>query len=138
MNLNTPGEPTLCPLCTRLCTGELNAIRKQKGFLCRSFLRKGVSLGYVGAKLKPQGPEGTVDFKGDNFPGVEGVKSMHAPQTDLVATEQYKQGSRARREGGKRGRSRDPCYRFSLRTEHAPLWPASRQPTAPRRRPWGG
>ena len=43
-----PKKTTLYPLFTSLCTGELNAIRKQKGFLCRSFLRNCVSLAYVG------------------------------------------------------------------------------------------
>ena len=33
---------------TSLCTGELNAIRKHKCFLCSPFYVKGVSLGHVG------------------------------------------------------------------------------------------
>ena len=33
---------------TSLCTGELNAIRKHKRFLCSPFYVKGVSLGHVG------------------------------------------------------------------------------------------
>ena len=36
------------PLYTSLCTGELNAIRKHKCFLCSPFYVKGVSLGHVG------------------------------------------------------------------------------------------
>ena len=36
------------PLYTSFCTGELNAIRKHKCFLCSPFYVKGVSLGYVG------------------------------------------------------------------------------------------
>jgi len=36
------------PFYTSLCTGELNAIRMQKLLSLQSFLRKGVSLGYVG------------------------------------------------------------------------------------------
>ena len=39
---------TLYLLYTSLCTGELNAIRKHKCFLCSPFYVKGVSLGYVG------------------------------------------------------------------------------------------
>ena len=38
---------TLYLLYTSLCTGELNAIRKHKCFLCSPFYVKGVSLGYV-------------------------------------------------------------------------------------------
>ena len=39
------------PLYTSLCTGELNAIRKHKYFLCSPFYVKGVSLGHVGRNL---------------------------------------------------------------------------------------
>ena len=35
------------PLYTSLCTGELNAIRTHKCFLCSPFYVKGVSLGHV-------------------------------------------------------------------------------------------
>jgi len=56
-----PNKTALYPLYTSLCTGELNAIRKQKCFSLQSFLRKGVSLGYVGSifnlkDLKDVGP----------------------------------------------------------------------------------
>ena len=43
-----PNRTTLHLLYTSLCTGELNAIRKHKCFLCSPFYVKGVSLGYVG------------------------------------------------------------------------------------------
>ena len=36
------------PLYTSLCTGELNAFRKHKCFLCSPFYWKGVPLGHVG------------------------------------------------------------------------------------------
>ena len=43
-----PNRTTHYPLYTSLCTGELNAIRKHKCFLCSPFYVKGVSLGHVG------------------------------------------------------------------------------------------
>ena len=43
-----PNTATLYLLYTSLCTGGLNAIRKQKCFLCSPFYVKGVSMGYVG------------------------------------------------------------------------------------------
>ena len=55
---NTPKEPTLYPLFTSLCTGELNAIRKQNAF---SAVRstEGRVVGICWAKLKPKGPKGS-------------------------------------------------------------------------------
>ena len=38
-------------LYTSLCTGELNAIRKHKCFLCSPYYVKGVSLGHAGRNL---------------------------------------------------------------------------------------
>ena len=46
--LKHPNRATHYPLYTSLCTGELNAIRKHKCFLCSPFYVKGVSLGHVG------------------------------------------------------------------------------------------
>ena len=43
-----PNIATHYLLFTSLCTGELNAIRKHKCFLCSPFYVKGVSLGHVG------------------------------------------------------------------------------------------
>ena len=43
-----PNRATHHPLYTSLCTGELNAFRKRKCFLCSPFYVKGVSLGHVG------------------------------------------------------------------------------------------
>ena len=43
-----PNSATLYLLYTSLCTGELNAIRKHKCFLCSPFYVKGESLGHVG------------------------------------------------------------------------------------------
>ena len=54
--LKHPNRATLYLLYTSLCTGELNAIRKHKCFLCNPFYVKGVSLGYVG-RIKPKGPK---------------------------------------------------------------------------------
>jgi hypothetical protein len=48
VNSKHPNRVTLYLLYTSLCTGELNAIRKHKFFLCSPFYVKGVSLGYVG------------------------------------------------------------------------------------------
>ena len=46
--LTHPNRTTLYLLYTSLCTGELNAIRKHKCFLCSPFSMQGVSLGYIG------------------------------------------------------------------------------------------
>ena len=54
------GRMNLGSLRTSLCTGELNAIRKQKCFICS---QKGVSLGYVG-KIKSKGPK---SVQGEGF-----------------------------------------------------------------------
>ena len=43
-----PNRVTHYPLYTSLCTGELNATRKHKCFLCSPFCVKGVPLGHVG------------------------------------------------------------------------------------------
>ena len=55
MNILIPGSvsamQSYIPDYTSFCTGELNAIRKQECFSLQSFLRKGVSLGYVGSIL---------------------------------------------------------------------------------------
>ena len=48
VNSKHPNGVTLYLLYTSLCTEELDAIRKHKGFLCSPFYVKGVSLGYVG------------------------------------------------------------------------------------------
>ena len=47
VNSKHPNRATHCPLYTSLCTGELNAIRKHKCFLCSPFYVKGVTLGHV-------------------------------------------------------------------------------------------
>ena len=49
-----PNRTTLYLLYTSLCTGELNAIRKHKCFLCSPCCVKGLSLGYVGLNLNPK------------------------------------------------------------------------------------
>ena len=48
VNSKHPDRATHYPLYTSLCTGELNAIREQKCFLCSPFYVKGVSLGHDG------------------------------------------------------------------------------------------
>jgi hypothetical protein len=52
INSNTPREPTLYPLFTSLCTGELNAIRKQKCFLCSPFYGRACRWHMLG-EIKP-------------------------------------------------------------------------------------
>ena len=47
------------PLYTSVCTGELNAIRKHKCFLCSPFYVKGVSLGHAGRNLNLKDLKGT-------------------------------------------------------------------------------
>ena len=47
VNSKHPNRATQYPLYTSLCTGELNATRKHKCFLCSPFYVKGVSLGHV-------------------------------------------------------------------------------------------
>ena len=48
VNSKDPKRAALHLFYTSLCTGELNAIRKQKCFILQFFLRRGVVLGYVG------------------------------------------------------------------------------------------
>jgi hypothetical protein len=64
VNSKHPNRATHYPLYTSLCTGELDAIRKHKCFLCSPFYVKGVSLGHVGRnsnlkdlKAEPNGDE---------------------------------------------------------------------------------
>ena len=52
-NSNTPTEPHL--LYTSLCTGELNAIRWQKCFICSPFHGRACRWAMLG-ELKPKGP----------------------------------------------------------------------------------
>ena len=51
-----PNRATHCSLCTSLCTGELNAIRKQNTFSA-VISTEGRVVGLCWAKLSPTGPE---------------------------------------------------------------------------------
>ena len=53
----TPTEPPFISLYTSLCTGELNAIRKHKCFLCSPFYGRACRRAMLG-ELKPKGPKG--------------------------------------------------------------------------------
>ena len=55
--LKDPHRATLYLLYTSLCTGELNAIRKHKCFLCSPFYGRACRWAMLG-ELKPKGPKG--------------------------------------------------------------------------------
>jgi len=52
-----PNRATLYLFYTSLCTGELNAIRKHKRFLCSPFYGRACRWAMLG-ELKPKGPKG--------------------------------------------------------------------------------
>jgi len=54
-SLKHPNTTTLYPLYTSLCTGELDAIRKHKCFLCSPFYGRACRWAMLG-ELKPKGP----------------------------------------------------------------------------------
>ena len=57
----TPGLKKRIPR-TSLCTGELNAIRKHKGFLCSPFYGRACRWAILG-ELKPKGPKGPLPVR---------------------------------------------------------------------------
>ena len=75
-----PNRATHYPLYTSLCTGELNAIRKHKCFLCSPFYVKGVLLGHVGRN------QNLTDIKPVANKPVGARPASRADWSDLVGT----------------------------------------------------